>query len=123
MEQLTVRQLTARVFELLGEKLGARGDTLETRLSRIRRKLPRSVRSAVNDLVAAEKMAQDPKLVLQLDPEHTSSAYARCVTFLDGIDPIEARSRKRYTMAASISAQLLLVALACIAVLQWRGYF
>lgn len=122
MDQTTVRQLVARIFQLLGEKLGARGADLETRVGRAGRKLPRRVRSAAEALITAEKLSKDPRLSLQLDPNHTSAAYAQCLDYLDRINPTADRSKLRYGIAATVAGQLLLVTAAAVMILRWRGY-
>ncbi len=122
MDQTTVRQLVARIFQLLGEKLGARGADLETRVGRAGRKLPRRVRAAAQALVTADKLSRDPRLSLQLDPNHTSEAYAQCVNYLDRINPAANRSKLGYGLAATVAGQLLIVTAAAVMLLRWRGY-
>lgn len=122
MDQSAVRQLIERISQLLGEKLGARGADLETRVSRVGRKLPRRVRSAAHALITADKLSKDPRLSLQLDPGHTSAAYAQCLDYLVRIDPVAERSRARYGLAANLAGNVVLVGLALVAILKWRGY-
>lgn len=122
MDQSAVRQLVARISQLLGDKFGARGADLETRVSRVGRKLPRRIRAAAHDLITADKLSKDPRLSLQLDPQHTSSAYAQCLDYLIKIDNSASRSRARYGLAATVAGQLLLVAVATVYLLRSRGY-
>lgn len=122
MDQSAVKQLVARISQLLAEKFGARGVDLETRVSRVGRKLPRRIRAAAQALVTAEKLSKDPRLSLQLDPSHTSLAYAQCLDYLVKIDNASDRSRARYGLAATVAGQLLIVTVVAVLLLRWRGY-
>ncbi|GFE63487.1 hypothetical protein [Litoreibacter roseus] len=122
MDPTTVNQLAQRIFELLGERLGARGSTLEKRVRHAGRLLPRRVRQAAKTLVDAEKMAQNQTLAMRLDPQQISGAYDRCIDYLDNIDPAARRSQARFNMAATLAFQVLAVGLLLAIVLRWRGY-
>lgn len=122
MEPVVIEQLVTRIFDLLAEKLGAKGKTLEKRLLYVSRKLPGRVRKAGQALVEAQSMAESPNLAMKIDSEALSASYDVISKHLSEIDSAAERSRKRYNLFAAIAAQVLLVAAAIFAVLMWRGY-
>lgn len=122
MEPIVLQQLTKRIFELLAEKLDAKGKTLEKRLAYVQRKLPGRVRRAGAALVDAEKMAESPRLSMQVDSEVVSGAYDEIERYLKEFDTAAERSRKRFNMMAAVAAQVLLVGAVGVGLLYWLGY-
>lgn len=122
MEKVVVEQLVERVCTLLREKLGIRGGSLEAQVRRAGRALPRNIRHAAKDLVNAERMARDPKMLLRLDPQQVSAAYDTCVLHLEGIDHQALKSKARFGFAATIIVQVFVIAAVALAVLRWRGF-
>lgn len=122
MSAISIQQMADRVAALMEERLGARGTGLEAKLHRAGRHLPRKVRAAGAELAQAAAMAQNPKLLLQIDHDATARAYDICVKHLG---TISARARRRdglMAMATSIAFSVLAVALILLAVLRWRGF-
>lgn len=122
MEKSDVDLFVDRIHELLGEKLRVTGRTLEVRARRAGRALPRPVRHAAEDLVRANQMSQEPKMLIKIDPEQVSAAYATCVDHLEGIDEKAQRSQARFSLAATIIMQICFVSAVSLAVLRWRGF-
>lgn len=122
MEPSVVDTNVARIFALLGEKLGARGRSLEARVAHARRELPRRVRHAAAELIRAEQMARDPKICLRLDPVAVRTAYTTCVEHLESIDVGARKSKARFDFAAAAILQLGVVAAATVGLLNWRGF-
>lgn len=123
MEKVVVEQLVERVFTLLREKLGVRGGSLEARVRRAGRILPRHVRVAARELVSADQMAQEPKMLLRLDPSRVSAAYETCTNHLEGIDEKALKSKAIFEFAATVIVQVLVIGAIALAVLHWRGFF
>ena len=121
MEQSDLEQLSGKVSEMIGERLRVRGKSLQTRVKKAGRLLPKSVRRAAGELVQAQEMAENPLLAKVVDPDAISRAYQTCVRFLTEIDPVAAKSRARYNMASLVSLQVIIVAVLAIVVMQWRG--
>jgi len=122
MEKVVVEQLVERVFVLLREKLGVRGGSLEARVRRAGRMLPRHVRLAARELVNADQMAQEPKMLLRLDPSRVSAAYSTCSNYLEGIDEKVLKSKAVFGFAATLIVQLLVIGGVALAVMRWRGF-
>ena len=122
MDKAVIDQLLERISSLLREKLGIRGNSLEERVRHAGRTLPRYVRRAAAELVNAERMAQQPKMLLRLDPQQVSAAYHTCVTYLEGIDERALKNKALFGFAASVIVQVFVIAALALAVFWWRGY-
>lgn len=121
MSVVTVQQMADRVSALLGERLRVRGDTLEARLKKAGRRLPRKVREAGAVLVQAGQMVRNPKLMHLVDEEVVAQAYDTCLRHLAKVNPREARITLLVGIAAHIAFSLLVVAVLVIVTLYWRG--
>ena len=122
MEKTVIDQLAERIFTLLGERLGVRGKTLETRFRKAGRLVPKRAREPIRALVDAQNLAQNPNMAMRIDPEHVSNAYDQALRELTQINPAAERSQKRFNFASLILLQLLLVAGIFAAILRWRGF-
>ena len=121
MSAITIQQMADRVSELLAERLRVKGATLQDRLTKAGRRLPRRVRDGGEALVQATKMAQSPKLVLQIDDGAVAMAYDICLKHLNTVNPAAARRGAILNIAASIAFSLLVVAVLLVTVLYLRG--
>lgn len=122
MERTAVRQLAERVSELLEEKLAVSGKTIDARVARAGRLLPRKVRRAAKEMARANKMTRSPKLLMQIDPEKVTRAYDTCVKYLTKVDPKKRGADFRMGLLASIGQKILIVGALVVAVLVWRGF-
>ncbi len=121
MSRVTVQQMADRVSGLLEERLHVRGDTLDDKLRRAGRRLPRRVRDAGAALATATQMLGNAKLMYQVDDETVAVAYDICVRHLTTVNSGAARRGLILDMAARIAFALLVVAVLLVAVLYWRG--
>jgi len=86
MSDLNIQERSKALSKLIEKKLGVRGRTLEAKLNRAPRSMPRWVRQEAMRLVEAERMAGHPKLLMQMDPQSLSEAHDRCANWLNGVD-------------------------------------
>ena len=121
MSAVTVEQMVNRVSDLLAERLRVKGVTLQDRLAKAGRRLPRKVRDAGEALVQASVMAQSPKLLMQVDHGKLAAAYDICLRHLNTVNPVAARRGMILNIAASIAFSLLVVAGLVVVVLYLRG--
>ena len=121
MSIVTVQQMADRVAGLLEERLRVRGATLEAKLARAGRRLPRKVREAGAALVQATVMIRSPKLMHQVDDATVALAYDICLRHLNTVDPFAARRGLILDIAARIAFAVLVVAVLLVTVLYWRG--
>lgn len=122
MSSVAIQQMADRVAGLLEERLKSGGRSLEAKVKRTKRALPKRVRDAALHLAQAAEKAKNPKLLAQIDMGAVSDDYDLCVRHLMTINP---NSRRRDYMASiigSLGFGVLTLILVIIAFLAWRGY-
>ena len=82
MSAVTIQQMADRVAGLMEERLRVRGAGLTEKLRKGGRLLPRKVQAQAQILAQAATMAQNPKLLMQLDQGAVAQAYDVCVKHL-----------------------------------------
>lgn len=107
--------------ELIGSQLRVGGRTLEQKLKRAGRLLPRWARRDAARIGEAARLAAHPRLARQIDPAALDKAEARLRRYLAAIDPAERRKTVLLQLAGGIVLKLLLVSGVVLAVLRWRG--
>jgi len=122
MTALTIEDMTAKLSALLSQRLNVSGRTLDTRVNRAKWRLPRPVRKAAGELVAAQNLAQSPKLRRQLDQDALIRAYDLCDAHLRGLNRAKRRKGVILDTAARIAFALLAVIVLWVSVLHWRGF-
>lgn len=110
------------IGQLMGERLGLRGRTLDRQVRRAGRLLPRAVAREARFLAQAASIAANPRLLRMIDPAHVESAHRIVRDHLRGIDPRERRRTRAIGIAAVVVFNLMVVAALVLAVLVWRGY-
>ena len=121
MGAVTIQQMADRIAALLEERLRIRGAGLGAKMRRAGRTLPRNVRQAGRRLAAAAAMAQNPKLLPQVDEGKVAADYDLCLRYLSGLSLWDRRKAVFVGTATSIIFILLAVALLTAGVLRWRG--
>ncbi len=104
------------------ERLGVRGRTLEAKLRRAGRMVPRWVQRNAFQLVEAERLTAHPKLMRQVDPAGLDVAYSKVETWLKTVDPAERRKDKILGLLAVNAFNLIVVATGFVAWLAWSGH-
>ena len=122
MSAVTIQQMADRVAGLMEERLRIRGVGLAEKLRKGGRLLPRRVRVAAEFLAQAAAMAQNAKLLMQIDDGAVAGAYDTCLRHLGGVDAGDRRRGVVVGVAASISFSVLVVVVLLGAVLYWRGF-
>ena len=118
----TIQQMANRVASLMDERLGVGGADLTAKLKKGGRLLPHKVRVAAGKLAKAADMAKNPKLLMQLDEGEVAEAYDLCVRHLGSIDRKERRIGALVGFLASVALGILVLAVAVLVVLRWRGF-
>ena len=122
---MTEKEITAKTKALQRQiqvKLGVRARDLEHALRRAGRRLPRRVRGQGARLVAAQKMAGNPKLTRQMDAQALAQAYDEVSGHLMAIDVADRRKGRLLGLAAAVALNLLIVIAGFLVWLWWRGY-
>lgn len=105
----------------LSDKMGLRGASLERQLRRAGRRLPRRPRRAGAVILGAQDWMAHPKLARILDFSSVNNAFADLHSYLDGLDPKEARKTARLRLVSSIVLNLIALAALIYALLHWQG--
>lgn len=113
---------TARLAQLMEERLDIRGADFATKLRRAGRLLPRPVRAAGADLVAALPMLGHPQLSRLLDAEALEAAVKIVEKHLREVDPWDRRMGIFVNWAAGLAFSLLVLAGLCLWGLYLLGY-
>lgn len=122
MTAQTIEEMADKVSTLLAQRLRVSGPTLEIRVKRAKSRLPRPVRQAAADLVAAHQIAQIPKLRMQLDHDALGRAYTLCHSHLHGLNSAQRRRGAVLDAGARIAFAMLTVIVLWVSVLHWRGF-
>ncbi|MFC3061342.1 hypothetical protein [Paenirhodobacter populi] len=122
MQSTGIQQMTAQVFRLMGERLGAHGATLADRLEHRGGALPAKVRRAAEVLAQAEQMAASPKLARQLNADEIARAHRTCVKYLKRLGSGERARSLALNVAATLVLGLVILAAGIITVLRLRGF-
>ena len=109
LDQKDIEARKARLAELLGTQLRVRGKTLEARMARAGRLLPKWVRRDLEKVVEASRLAGHPKLARMVDIAALDKAEARVTRYLSALDPVEARKTAWLRLAGVIVLNLLIV--------------
>jgi hypothetical protein len=120
MTGVPLQQMADRVAGLMEERLRVRGQGLAEKLRKGGRLLPRKVRASAEVLATAAQMAQNPKLLMQVDQQQAAAAYDVCLRHL-GKAARRGRADGLVSVVASIAVSVLVVALLVVGVLYWRG--
>lgn len=122
MSAVTIQQMADRVAGLMEERLRVRGTGLAEKLRKSGRLLPRRVRVQAELLAQSAALAQNPKLMMQMDQAAVAQAYDVCVRHLGAVNAWERRKGAIMGVAASIAAAMLMIGGLVLVVLRWRGF-
>lgn len=121
MSVISIHQMADHIVSLMQDRLSAHCTGLEAKLVSRSRTLPRKVRHAAKAVAEAAAMAQNPKLLLQIDHAALAQNYDICLRHLISLKPCSGFWSGTLAIATSIALSLLDLALRLIALLRWRG--
>ncbi|MBI1218554.1 MAG: hypothetical protein GC186_08400 [Rhodobacteraceae bacterium] len=122
MGAVPVQQMADRVAQLMEERLHIRGKGLMAKLRHARGVMPRRVQAEAAVLAKYATLAQNPKLMMQLDHDRIAEAYDACIQHLNGVGRWERRKSLTLGIASSIAFRLLVVFGLLVTFLVWKGY-
>ncbi len=112
---------TAAISKLFEQRLRVKGPTLSRQVDRAGRLVPRRLRAEARYLAEADLLAQNPKLYRMVDMAHARRAHDALTEWLRGVDPKASRRARMLDRLTLIAFNLLLLAVALVGVLVWRG--
>jgi hypothetical protein len=121
-QQFNIQTRADALLSLLRERLGVSGRDLAQALRRGGRQLPRHVRRQANRIAAASTVGRNPKLARRLPGTELETAYRDVVGYLKTIDVADRRRGRILNWIGVVAFNLILVAVAFVVWLWWRGY-
>lgn len=109
------------VSDLLRARLGVRGRSLRIRLRRAGRRLPKPARAAGDRIVAAQAMAENPRLWPLVGLSGIQEAFTTLRASLERIDPKDRRRGALLGLTGAMVFNLMLAGALVIGLLVWRG--
>ena len=122
MSAITVQQMADRVAQLMEARLRIRGNGLAEKLRHARGMMPRRVQAEAAILAKYAALAQNPKMLPQVDQHRVAEAYDTCVQHLNGVGQIERVRSMALGIASSILFRMLVVGGLLLWFLIWKGY-
>ena len=126
MTPLNVRSWAEEVAVLMATRLGGvrRGEavSLDTMIRRRGGALPRKLLKKARILRDAEAVTMAPKIARQTDFSAAAQAHADLVAYLKPFGRLTRVQQKATNFAASVVFGLLVLGIAIVWVLVWRGY-
>ena len=105
----------------MAERLRVRGRTLDDKLRRARRLLPRRVAREAAYLAQAQHICGAPKLARRIDPARLDAAHRAVTEYLRSVDPKERRKDRLLGILGVVAVNILLIGGALIYYLWYRG--
>lgn len=120
-EERDIQADIARALTLARDKLGIRAETLQAAIPRLRRLLPRSIRTQAVALADAEPRLGHPKLRLTVNNSALARSADILLQHLQAIDKVDRIKGWWLGMLGGLAFNLILFIVLLIALLVWRG--
>ena len=121
MGAASIQQMADRVSGLMEERLRVAGSGLAAKMGKAGRSLPRQVRAAGERLARASMMAQNPRLVIQVDEAQVAEDYDTCLKHLLKVNVWDRRKGRLIGLTISVLGILVVVAALAGGFAYWRG--
>ena len=119
---MTYDERAEHIADLIESQLGVRGKTLDAKLRKAGRLLPRDIRRHGDRIVEAVALQASPKLSRMVDSEKALSSYNSFEKFLSDIDASERRKDGIISFLSTNVFNMLVTIGLLIAVLKWREF-
>ena len=121
MGAASIQQMAERVSGLMEERLRVAGSGLAAKMVKGGRMLPRPVREAGERLARAAMMAQNPRLIIQVDEAQVAEDYDTCLQHLLKVNIWDRRKGRVIGLTISILGIVIVVAALAVGFAYWRG--
>jgi len=122
MNAAQVEKYTDEVKRLIEQRLRIKSATLDKALSRVGRLLPTWAQREGRYLTQAAQLMAHPKLRLMVDEAKVEKAHKTQVEHLKTIDPVQRRKTRVLGTLGVVSFNLIVVVVASVSFMIWRGY-
>ena len=110
----------AELEALIEARLRIRGRSLEARLHRAGRLIPKGIQKEIQGVIRAQEMHRHPQLRAMVNEAAVAKSHARAAEWLKTVDPWERRKDRLLTIAGSLAFSFLVISGAVIGLLVWR---
>ena len=121
MSAITIQQMAGRVADLMEERLGVRGKDMSATLRKGKRRVPRKVAAAAEELAVMAEKSKNPKLFAQIDQARVAAAYDICVRHLSGVKPSSRLKSVLINVTATVAFGLLIIGVAVVVLQRIQG--
>lgn len=111
----------AEAEKAMKKAFGGKPVPLRQSLAKAGRRIPARARKAGAEIVAAQDLAENPKLQQELDQKKLDRAFDRLIEGVKSVDMKEIRSRWLIGGLASLAFNFLLFVTLVLAFARWRG--
>ncbi len=115
-------EMADHVAQLLDDRLRLRGSGLAEKLQNGGRKVPAKLRDAAQQVLISAEMAQNPRLLPQIDQAALTRAYDTCLAHLGGIGRTDRRRAAWSRFGTSVLLSTAAAVALFVTVLVWRGF-
>ncbi|MGH1355797.1 MAG: hypothetical protein ACRBBS_12050 [Thalassovita sp.] len=122
IEQKTLLRMEAELEKLMAEKMGQKDGPFDKRLAKSLHRAPNAVKKAAEGFKQARLQAGHPKLMHIVDGDRFQAQFAILAEYLAAIDVADRRKGLILSTLGSVSFNLLVVFIALMVWLVWRGY-
>lgn len=119
---MTYQDRADQIAKLMETHLGVRGNSLEKKLHKAGRSLPRDFRQKADRLIKAVQLEPNPKLARMIDEDQVNADFKECEKYLTDIDAAERRKGHAITFLTTNAFNFVAISGMLIAVLVWRGF-
>lgn len=119
---MTYEERADHIAALIGSQLGVRGKSLDLKLQKAGRQIPRHIRDHGENIVLSVRLQASPKLARRIDNASMVKSYDICKSYFSDLDGADRRKGQLISFLSTNAFNLLVVAGLLILVLSWRGF-
>lgn len=119
---MDVSEMSEELAQVMARQLRVRGGRLADVAARAAPRLPRHLRQEAQEIIAAQTLAEHPKLAHRIDHKRLKKAERKLRYFLDKQDPKAERRAEFLDRLAAIVFIVFVVILSAFLFALWRGY-
>jgi ABC-type multidrug transport system fused ATPase/permease subunit len=119
---LNIADKAAKLQSQLETQMGFKGRDLAQALRRAGRRLPRRVRAQIQTITEAQKFGGNPKLERRLNAGQVEADFDAATAYLAAVDRADLRRGRILALVGVVAFNLIVIVVAFVTWLWWRGY-